>query len=206
MTCSLYRNPALVAKMASTLDAASGGRCVLGLGGGWDDEEYAAYGYPAPFPAVPDRLRMLGEAATVIRALRDGGPATFEGEAYRVRDAHNVPGAHVPILIGGNGERVLLRLVAEHADACNLTDSLEPAFYAQKLAALRRHCETIGRDDAEILKTATFTVAGDEPGLAETIAGIVETGIEYFILYFERPAELEGMRRFADGVMPLLRP
>lgn len=206
VTCSLYRNPALVAKMASTLDAASGGRCVLGLGGGWDEEEYAAYGYPAPFPPVADRLRMLGEAATVVRALQDGGPATVDGATYRVTGAYNVPAASVPILIGGNGERVLLRLVAEHADACNLTDSTEPAFYTRKLDALRRHCDDVGRDEAEILKTATFTVTGDEPGLVNTLAGIAGAGIQYFILYFERPAELEGMRRFAAGVMPLLRP
>jgi alkanesulfonate monooxygenase SsuD/methylene tetrahydromethanopterin reductase-like flavin-dependent oxidoreductase (luciferase family) len=206
VTCTLYRNPALLAKMAATLDAASGGRCLLGLGGGWDDEEYTAYGYPAPFPPIADRLRMLGEAAAVVRALADGGPATAGGETYRVREAHNVPGARVPLLIGGNGERVLLRLVAEHADACNLTDSLDPAFYTRKLGALRRHCEAVGRDDAEILKTATFTVSGGEPGLAETLAAVAAAGIEYFILYFERPADLEGMRRFASGVMPLLRP
>jgi alkanesulfonate monooxygenase SsuD/methylene tetrahydromethanopterin reductase-like flavin-dependent oxidoreductase (luciferase family) len=206
VTCALYRNAALVAKMAATLDAASGGRCILGLGAGWDDEEYAAYGYPEPFPPVAERLRMLGEAVAVVRALQEGGPATVDGEAHRVRGAHNVPGARVPILIGGNGERVLLRLVAEHADACNLTDSLDPAFYARKLDALRRHCDEVGRDYARILKTATFTVSGGEPALAETLAAVAAAGIEYFILYFECPADLEGMRRFAETVMPLLRP
>lgn len=206
VSCGLYRNSALLTKMAATLDAASGGRCILGLGAGWDDEEYAAYGYPAPFPSVGERLRQLGEAAAVVRALRDGGPATVDGATHRIRDAENVPGAHVPLLIGGNGERVLLRLVAEHADACNLSDSVDPAFYSRKLTALRRHCDAIGRDEAEILKTATFTVSGEEPDLTETLAGIVTAGIEYFILYFERPTELDGMRRFAANVAPALRP
>jgi alkanesulfonate monooxygenase SsuD/methylene tetrahydromethanopterin reductase-like flavin-dependent oxidoreductase (luciferase family) len=206
VSCNLYRNPALLAKMAATLDAASGGRCILGLGAGWDDEEYAAYGYPAPFPVVGERLRMLNEAATVVRALRDGGPATVDGETHRVSGARNRPGAPVPLLIGGQGERVLLRIVAEHADACNLTDSLDPGFYRSKLDVLRSHCEAIGRDEREILKTASFTIAGDDPGIDDTIAAIAASGIEYFILYFERPAELGGMRSFAARVMPPLRP
>ena len=206
VSCNLYRNPALLAKMAATLDAASGGRCILGLGAGWDDDEYTAYGYPEPFPAVGERLRMLDEAATVVRALRDGGPATVGGRTHRVNRARNRPAANVPLLIGGQGERVLLRIAAEHADACNFTDSLDPDFYRAKLAALRRHCEAIGRDETEIVKTASFTVAGDDPGIGDTIAAIAAAGIEYFILYFERPTELEGLRSFADRVMPALPP
>jgi len=206
VSCNLYRNPALLAKMAATLDAASGGRCLLGLGAGWDEEEYTAYGYEQPFPPPGERLRMLGEAAQVVRALRDGGPATVSGERHRINGARNCPAARVPLLIGGQGERVLLRIVAEHADACNFTDSLDPEFYRGKLAVLRRHCEAIGRDESEILKTASFTIAGDDPGIGETIAAIAAAGMEYFILYFERPTELDGMRTFAAHVMTALRP
>lgn len=206
VTCNLYRNPALLAKMAATVDAASGGRCILGLGAGWDEEEYRAYGFPEPFPAVAERLALLDEAARIVLAVEDGGPATLDMGAYRLAGARNVPPARVPLLIGGNGERVLLRLVAEHADACNLTDSRDPAFYAGKLAALRAHCEALGREYGDILKTATFTVDGKEPGLVETIASVAAAGIAYFILYFERPADLEGMRAFATDVMPALQP
>ncbi|MES1247657.1 MAG: LLM class flavin-dependent oxidoreductase, partial [Actinomycetota bacterium] len=97
VTCALYRNGALLAKMAETLDAASRGRCVVGLGAGWDEAEYLAYGYPPPFPPVRDRLRHLEHVAGELRRRRP----------------------ELPLLIGGQGERVLLRLVAEHADACN---------------------------------------------------------------------------------------
>ena len=206
VSCNLYRNPALLAKMAATLDAASGGRCILGLGAGWDEDEYTAYGYEQPFPSVGERLRMLDEAADVVRALRDGGPATVNGDRHRIDGARNRPAARVPLLIGGHGERVLLRIVAEHADACNFTDSLDPEFYRAKLAVLRGHCEAIGRDESEILKTASFTIAGDDPGIDGTIQEIAAAGIEYFILYFERPTVLDGMRAFAARVMTALRP
>jgi len=184
VTCALYRNAGLLARMAHTLDAASAGRCLLGLGAGWDEAEYRDHGYPEPWPNVRERLHILDDTAAVVR---DRVPA-------------------VPLLIGGHGERVLLRLVAEHADACNFTDSTDPAFYRHKIDVLRRHCDELGRDESSILKTASFTVRGDEPDLAETLAGIAGAGIEYFILYFERPAEMEGMRRFAAGVMPAFRP
>jgi alkanesulfonate monooxygenase SsuD/methylene tetrahydromethanopterin reductase-like flavin-dependent oxidoreductase (luciferase family) len=181
VTCALYRNPALLAKQAETLDAASRGRCAVGIGAGWDEAEYLAYGYPPPFPAVGERMRRLEGTARVLRERRP----------------------EQPLLIGGHGERVLLRLVARYADACNFTDSLDPSFYRGKLDVLRTHCAAIGRDDAEILKTCSFTVSFDDrtPREWEQILGeIAAAGIEYFILYFDRPAELETMRRFSDEV------
>ena len=184
VTCVLYRNAGLLAHMAQTLDAASAGRCLLGLGAGWDEEDYRDHGYPEPWPGIGERLRILDETAAAVRARAPG----------------------ITLLMGGHGERVLLRLVAEHADACNFTDSTDPGFYRHKLDVLRRHCDDLGRDPDEILKTATFTVNGDEPGLAETLAAIVAAGIEYFILYFERPTDLEGMRRFATDVLPAFGP
>ena len=103
VTCALYRNAGLLGQMAATVDAASGGRVVLGLGAGWDEAEYQAFGYGMPYPTIAERLRHLEETLESVRRL-------FAG----------------PILVGGAGERVLLRLVAQHADACNLTDSFEP--------------------------------------------------------------------------------
>jgi len=196
VTCNLYRNPALVADMARTLDAASGGRCLLGLGAGWDEEEYRDHGYPEPWPPVGERLRRLDEAAATVRP-RIGA---------------------IPLMIGGQGERVLLRLVARHADACNLTDSTDPAFYRHKLDVLRRHCEEVGRDEAEIEKTASFTVvvaereadlpAGPHEGravgtpaqLVDAFGRLREAGIDAFVLYFDRALELEPLRLFAAEV------
>ena len=180
VTCNLYRNPALLGRMALTLDALSHGRALLGLGAGWDEDEYRAHGYPEPWPAVGERLRLLDEGAAAARRV---APA-------------------IPLLIGGQGERVLLRLVAKHADACNLTDPPDPAHYRQKLAVLARHCEELGRDPAEILKTAAFNAPTENA--VETLAAIMDAGIEYFVLYFGPPANLDALRAFAGDVMPRL--
>ena len=108
VTCNSYRNPALLAKMAATLDAASAGRAFLGLGAGWDQREYEAYGYPAPYPSTRERLRRLDEAAQVITAMLREPQASVEGEFHRVQKAANVPVGvqkpHIPLLIGGRGE------------------------------------------------------------------------------------------------------
>ena len=157
--------PRAAAQMASTVDAASGGRVIVGLGAGWDEREWRELGY-GEWPDIPARLRHLERTLQVLRARRGAAP----------------------ILVGGAGERVLLRLVARYADACNLTDSFDPAFYRHKLDVLRRHCEEVGREYDEIEKTATFTVrAGDDVDYA-ALAG---AGIERFILYIDPPSELE---------------
>jgi alkanesulfonate monooxygenase SsuD/methylene tetrahydromethanopterin reductase-like flavin-dependent oxidoreductase (luciferase family) len=201
VTCNLYRNPALLARMAATLDAASGGRCVVGLGAGWDEEEYRDHHYPAPWPEVGERLRLLDEGAAIARPLL----------------------GRIPLMIGGQGERVLLRLVAKHADACNLTDSVDPAFYRHKLEVLRTHCDELGRDETAIVKTASFTVhlaereadlsaratatrggsaVGTPAELVELFGTLREAGIDYFILYFDNPASLDALRLFAAEVVP----
>ena len=145
--CNSYRNPALLAKMASSLDNVSGGRLLLGLGAGWMDEEYRAYGYS--FPSARVRIEQLEEALMVIKLLFSETRASFQGKYYAVEDAVNNPKPvqqpHPPIVIGGAGERRLLRVVAEHADIWNcpnnVADQLE-----HKLAVLRQHCDDIGRD------------------------------------------------------------
>ena len=204
VTCTAYRNPALLAKMATTLHVASHGRLVLGLGAGWDDREYAAYGYGDALPPVGERLRRLGEAAGVVRAMwSDGAGATFEGDVYRVRGAQNLPRPvqrpHPPLLIGGAGERVLLRIVAEHADVCNLTDSFDPAFYRHKLAVLRRHCDDLGRDFDSIVRTASFTVGADAG--PELFRPLVEAGISYFVVYVDPAGDGAALERFAAEVL-----
>jgi len=153
VTCNSYRNPALLAKMASTLDVLSHGRLNFGIGAGWYEHEYRAYGYP--FPDGPERLRQLREALQVIHAMWEQEEATFEGQYYQVRGAINQPKGvqkpHIPILIGGGGEKVTLKLVAQYGDACNVSGDLKTLEH--KFAVLKQHCESVGRDYESIYRT-----------------------------------------------------
>jgi F420-dependent oxidoreductase-like protein len=155
VSCNSYRNPALVAKMASTLDVLSHGRLNFGIGAGWYKHEYQAYGYP--FPDGPERLRQLREALQVIHAMWEQEEATFEGKYYQVRGAINQPKGvqkpHIPILVGGSGEKVTLKLVAQYGDACNLSGDLKTLEH--KFAVLKQHCEPVGRDYESIYRTAS---------------------------------------------------
>src|SRR2546422_11648126 len=155
VTCNGYRNPALLAKMASTVDVMSHGRLDFGVGAGWFEHEYRAYGYD--YPDAPERLRYLREAIQVILAMWTQEEAVFEGKYYQVRGAINQPKGvqkpHIPLLIGGSGEKVTLKLVAQYGDACNLTGDL-PAIQ-RKLAALKQHCASVGRNYQSIRRTVT---------------------------------------------------
>lgn len=148
-----YRNPALVAKMASTLDHISGGRAYLGIGAAWFEGEAHDYGYE--FGSGPgERLRWLGEALPIIRGMLDGKEPTATGPHYHSVNTRNDPlpvQKHLPILVGGGGEKVTLRLVAQYADACNLDGDIETI--RRKEAILREHCQTVGRDEREIERT-----------------------------------------------------
>jgi F420-dependent oxidoreductase-like protein len=154
VTCNGYRNPALLAHMASTVDALSHGRLNFGIGAGWHEQEYRAYGYE--YPDTAERLRRLGEAVQAILALWTQDEATFEGEYYHVHGAINQPKGvqkpHIPLLIGGSGEQVTLRLVAQYADACNLWGDVPTL--VRKLAVLKRHCNAVGRDYESIRRTS----------------------------------------------------
>jgi F420-dependent oxidoreductase-like protein len=149
--CTGYRNPALTAKMISTMDVISNGRMELGIGAGWKRDEWLAYGYG--FPDTKERLAILREHLEVIRAMLGPGHATFEGERARVRDAINVPKAlqrpRVPIMVGGNGPNVTWRLAARYADELNL-DGLSPTEVVEALPVIRARCEEIGRDPASL--------------------------------------------------------
>jgi F420-dependent oxidoreductase-like protein len=145
--CAGYRNPALVAKMAGTLDVISGGRFELGLGAGWKEDEYVAYGYG--FPSLHDRMGILADSLEVARRMLGPGRATFEGEHAGVRDAINLPKGvqqpRIPIIVGGNGPDVTWRLAARYADELNL-DELPPAETKAAMRVIRSRCEEIGRD------------------------------------------------------------
>jgi F420-dependent oxidoreductase-like protein len=148
--CNGFRNPALTAKMASTLDTISGGRFELGIGAGWKREEWLAYGYG--FPETRVRLAMLHDALEVISRMLEPGRtmrARYDGEHASVRDAINVPKpiqeTGMPIMVGGNGPQVTWRLAARYADELNL-DGMLPEEVREALPVIRSRCEEIGRD------------------------------------------------------------
>jgi len=147
-----YRPPALLAKMASTLDVISGGRLELGIGAGGGRGDHQASGYP--FPSTRVRVQMLEEAMEVIKRLWTQPKADFQGRFYTLDQAVNEPKPvqqpHPPILIGGHGETYLLRAVAKYADICNIGSEMSLEEHRAKLDVLERYCRDVGRDPAEI--------------------------------------------------------
>ena len=152
--CTAFRNPALTAKMISTMDTVSGGRMELGIGAGWKRDEWLAYGYG--FPETRERLARLGDDLEVISAMLAGDKhehASFKGEYSSVRNAINVPKPiqqpRVPIMVGGNGPNVTWRLAARYADELNV-DGLTPDEVEEALPTIRQRCEEIDRDPATL--------------------------------------------------------
>lgn len=223
-----YRNPALLAKMAATLQHLSGGRFILGLGAGWKEEEYRAYGYD--FPPLPVRIAQLVEVIQICRAMWDPDQpeATFHGQHYHLDQAicQPKPVPPPPVMIGGGGEKLMLRVIAQHADWWNLV-GVTAETYAHKSEVLRRHCAGLGRDPASIRKTwagvvsvahtraqAEAAMVGypiwpeDTPILgtpAEVIAQLqhyTSLGVDCFILGFADEPAMEGVELFINEVMP----
>ncbi|CAN5734194.1 hypothetical protein BH24CHL5_BH24CHL5_12320 [soil metagenome] len=150
-----FRNPALVAKMATTLDHISGGRTYLGIGGAWNETEAEAFGIE--FGASPgERLRWLREALPVMRGMLHGEAPSAAGPRYAIKDVRNDPPPvqrHLPLLVGGGGEKVTLRLAAQYADANNIGFAAGLEAFKRKEDALRAHCADVGRDEREIERT-----------------------------------------------------
>ncbi len=229
-----FRNPALVAKQITALDHISNGRAVLGIGAAWFETEHVGLGIE--FGASPgERLGWLAEALPIIRGMLDGTRPSSDGR-YPVREALNLPAPvqdHLPILIGGGGERKTLRLVAQYADANNLGGGFDNV--ARKDEILRRHCEEVGRDESEIERTTGVGIGiiRDDPAEAERVTremfarhGGAETwtnqlvgtpeqiveklrpylGIGYrnFIVGFPAPFDAESMERLITEVKPEL--
>jgi F420-dependent oxidoreductase-like protein len=166
-----YRHPAIVANMAATIDHVSDGRLEFGLGAAWFELEHDQYGIP--FPPIGKRMDMLDEACHIVRGLWTQQRTTFEGEHYRLKDALCEPKplqAHLPLWIGGSGERRTLRIVAEHADGWNAILMPEDA-YRHKLDVLAAHCSDVGRDPAEIRKQLVLPMilAEDEVQVDERV-------------------------------------
>ncbi len=148
VTGNTYRNPALLAKMITTLDHVSHGRATLGIGAGWFEQEHVAYGFD--FGTLGERFEKLDEALSIIVPMLKGERPTVEGRFYRAVEAINSPAprAPIPVMIGGQGEKKTLRLVAKYADESNLTGEVKDI--PRKLEALERHCENLGRDRATV--------------------------------------------------------
>lgn len=152
VTGNNYRNPALLAKIAASLDDISAGRMEFGIGAGWKEVEYEAYGYD--FPSVKDRMDMLEEAMQIVLKLFREDRPSFEGKHYSINETVFSPKPKDPlIMIGGGGEKRTLKMVAEYADYCNLFNNLSLTDLNRKLDALKGHCENIGRDYNEVGKS-----------------------------------------------------
>lgn len=228
VTGNSYRNPALQAKMASTVDVLSHGRLTFGIGSGWYESDYVGYGYD--YSNAGERLRQLREAVQIILSMWKEEETTFEGKYYQVRGAINQPKGvqkpHIPMLIAGGGEKVTLKLVAQYGNACNVIEDL--AGLERKFAVLKKHCADVGRDYDSIIRTtstmciiadtdqearaavppsASMVYPGDvgEYGLIGTIetirdriAGYEAAGVQELAISFDNPTQLDILRHFAS--------
>jgi F420-dependent oxidoreductase-like protein len=233
VTANTFREPALLGKMVTTLDHASGGRAILGIGAGWFEEEHAAFGIPYGTGA-PERLRWLAEALPVIRGMLHGERPSAPGRRYHAHEVRNDPAPlqrPLPILVGGSGERVTLRLVAQYADACNIGGGIEQV--RRKDAVLRQHCAAIGRDEREIERTTNIGVVvirdsredarrafeaqfahnriarlwqdqpvGTPEDVAAHLAAYLEVGYRHLVAGFPAPHDEESIARLAREVRP----
>lgn len=229
-----FRNPALVAKMATTLDHISAGRAILGIGGAWFETEHRAFGIE--FGASPgERLRWLDEAVRIMRGMLHGEEPSGERyyQAQKVRNDPPPVQEHLPILVGGGGVRRTLRTVARYADACNLGGGF--ANVKRKNEVLLRHCEEVGRDESEIERTVSMgvciirddeaearrvfsdifrrngkakewerQVVGTPAQVVETLRPFLGIGFRHFVIGFPSPYDTESMERMVAEIKPML--
>jgi F420-dependent oxidoreductase-like protein len=206
ITGAFYRHPGLLGKAVTTLDVLSGGRAVLGVGAGWNEEESRGLGFR--FPPLKERFELLEDAVQYCLHLWSDDDGAFEGTHVSAERMMNVPQAltrpHPPIMIGGGGEKKTLRLVARHAQACNLFNGPD---LEHKLSVLRQHCENEGRDYDEITKTVYHVMDVGENGqrtdeLLEELRDIAHHGVDVtlgMVKHVEKPGTLD---HFANTVIP----
>jgi len=234
VVANTFRNPALTAKMATTLDHISGGRAILGVGAAWFETEHEAFGIEFGSGA-PERLRWLGEALPVMRGMLHGERPSAAGPRYSAKDVLNLPPPlqeRLPLFVGGGGEKVTLKLVARYADANNVGGGFESV--KRKEETLLRHCETVGRDPAEIERSTNIgaivvrdsraeaervqeelfrrngnaerwdSPVGTPEDVAEQLAPYLGIGYRHLIAGFPSPYDEETMTRYATEVRALL--
>ena len=223
-----YRHPAVLANAIATMDQLANGRVVLGLGGGWLQNEYDAYGMH--YGSAGERLRMLAEYVQCVRGLLTEDRTSFAGEFFTLTDAQCQPKpvqARLPIWIGGGGEKVTLRIAAQYADGWNVP-FIAPDAWAHKAAVLDEHCATVGRDPSEIVKTVNVGMAftdeelqrqfgpmsnyvkpgvlsGSVQEMVDKVGAYVEAGAQWVILAMRAPFDRDGLERFAAEVIPAVR-
>jgi F420-dependent oxidoreductase-like protein len=230
--CNGYRNPALYAKIASTVDVASHGRLNAGIGAGWYEHEWRAYCYG--FPELRERMGMFKEACEIVHRMWTEDYPTFQGKYYTIDRPINEPKGvqkpHIPLWIGGSGERVTLKLVAQFGDACNIGG--DPQTIRHKLGVLREHCDAAGRNYDDIIKSSEAnvlvigkgedvekatararqdesfregTLVADADQVVAHLESMIEAGIQYVIIYMPSIAyDQEPMQRFESEVIPRL--
>jgi F420-dependent oxidoreductase-like protein len=224
VTGNTYRHPAILAKQVAQVDIISGGRVILGMGAGWQENEHTAY--DVPFYDVPERLGRLGESLQIIRSLFENERTSFDGKYYQIKDAPLMPKpvqARLPILIGGGGEKVTLRLVARYADAWNVPGP--PELLAAKGKILDEHCEREGRDPKTVWHTGAVLLAQDDAArasglgrrggfvtfgevrqLADLAGQYREAGADELIVHFDPRAPLEQRKEWLSAFMADVAP
>jgi F420-dependent oxidoreductase-like protein len=205
VTGNTYRNPAVLAKTATTVDIISGGRLILGIGGGWFEREHEAFG--VPFPSVRERLSRLDESLTLIKQLWTQDTNNYAGKYYHLQDAPFLPKPvqkpHPPILVGASGEKVALGIVARHADMWNTFGS--PDVFRHKIARLTEHCQRIGRDPDTIEKSVLVTGMFAPQDARQQVQEYVAAGVTHIIFSVSAPEDHQAIRHFARDVIPAFR-
>jgi F420-dependent oxidoreductase-like protein len=221
--CAGYRHPAVLANAIATIDHFAGGRADIGVGAGWSQVEYEAYGIP--FPSVKERLDILEESVACIRGLLREDRTTFEGQHFRMRDAQCEPKPlqdALPIWIGGGGEKRTLRIAARYADGWNVP-FISPEDFGRKRKVLHEHCEAVGRDPAEIRCAINVGLAwreediepqfgrlrvmvrpglllGSEDEVVDKVGQYIENGADQINIAVRAPWDVEGLERLAEAL------
>ncbi|GIE97174.1 TIGR03560 family F420-dependent LLM class oxidoreductase [Paractinoplanes rishiriensis] len=200
--CNGYRQPSLYAKIASTVDVASHGRLYAGLGAGWYEHEWKAYGYE--WTDIPPRMAAFREAVEIIDKMWNEDRPVYHGKYHRIDGPINQPRRRPSFWLGGGGEKVTLKLVAQYADACNVGGG-NPELVAHKLGVLRQHCEKLDRDYDRIIKSTTIELdlSWSTAQVRERVDKVLAAGANYVLFYIPRVAyDHEPLLRLAEELVP----
>jgi F420-dependent oxidoreductase-like protein len=207
VTGNTYRHPAVLTKIATTVDVISNGRLDFGIGAGWNEYEHASMGLDLYKPG--ERIRRLDEACEIYKRLCTQATTDFDGRYYQLKEARCEPKPvqkpYPPIVIGGGGEKLTLLVTAKHADIWNTTSS-DPELLRHKVEVLHGHCAAVGRDPSEIEISAQVPVNYDDLGATvKTAQSLVDAGTTHIILNLRPPFPAKIMARLADEVIPQIR-